>query len=595
MSSNKKIDNRLNKLFDTIKQTEEDTEEARDVAAPVKPAPVKPAPAKPASAKPASAKSTPTKPAPAKPNISEKPGAMIHPPMVTRALSPSMLEPRQKTITIQPGSAESSESLVTVPFQSGENWSMIELDADRRWNEDEQSLVQQVADQLGLALNNARLFEETRKAAQQMAAVAEIATRISTILELQTLIETAVQLTQRRFGLYHAHLFMKLDDNHTFSVKACGWDEQETHGKAMEAHHINIDVDAPVSIVARAARTKTAVISNDVHADPGWLPNPSLPNIQSEMAIPVISAEEVLGVLNVHSSEINHFTDADLAIMTTLSAQVGSAIQNAVLFDETQRYANEMSLLNTVVTDAASTLDLNKSLTGIIGQIAKALSLSNVDIRLLDSKGLVNIAAELHPGENKTGPLSSTAPLEPLLENPMKSGKHLTVRNVPEAELPPTIKRITDAYHTQTVTFIPLVAQDKAFGYASLHMSQVGRELNSDEMRLATTILTQVSIVVQNAQLFEQTRARARREQLLREITAHVRGSTNPDAIMRTAVRDIGQAFGVKSFIRIGNAADLGNPPVEYSSDSAPASTEGPNPKSNGSSPHQPEKVEGEI
>lgn len=575
MSSNKKIDNRLNKLFDEIKHTEEE----KDIPAPVN-KPVKPALAKPAPAKPAPA----------------KPSAPVNTPLHTRALSPSALEPRQKTITIQPGPTGSSENMVAIPFQAGENWSMIELgpDSQRRWNEDEQSLVQQVADQLGLALNNARLFEETKKSAQQMASVAEIATRISTILELQTLIETAVRLTQQRFGLYHVHLFMKQDDNKTFSVKACGWNQAETSAAITDVHHINIDIDAAVSIVARAARTKTAVIANDVHSDPAWLPNPSLPNIQSEMAIPVISAEEVLGVLNVHSNELDHFTDADLAIMTTLSAQIGSAIQNAVLFSETQRYANEMSLLNAVVTEAASTLDLHKSLTGIIAQMAKALSLSNADIRLLDANGMVNLVAELHPSEGKTGPLNSPAPLEPMLQNSMASGKALILKNVPEINLPPAIRRITDTYQTQTVTFIPLIAQDKSFGFASLHISQVGREFNQDEMRLATAILTQVSIVVQNAQLFEQTRARARREQLLREITAHVRGSTNPDTIMRTAVREIGQAFGVKSFIRIGNADDLGKVPVEYSENPALSSPGEPDSKSNGKLPHQPGKAEGE-
>ena len=587
MSSNKKIDNRLNKLFDEIKNTEEEKDSVSSESKPVKPAPVKAAAVKPAPVKPAPAKSAPAKP------VAVKPSEPITQPIHARPISPSAVEPRPNTITIQPGSAGSAESMVAIPFQTGADWSMIELGADNQhdWNEDEQSLVQQVADQLGLALNNARLFEETRKSAQQMAAVAEIATRISSILELQTLIEAAVHLTQRRFGLYHAHLFMKQEDGRTFSVKACGWNNAETDEEITDTDHINIDIDAAVSIVARAARTKTAVISNDVYADPTWRPNPLLPEVRSEMAIPVLSAEEVLGVLNVHSNELNHFVDSDLAIMTTLAAQMGTAIQNAVLFSETQRYANEMSLLNAVVTEAASTLDLHKSLTGILTQMAKALSLSNANIGLLDSKGLVNIVAELHSDDGKTGSMASPSPIEPMLKDSLENGQPLTIRNVPEINLPAGIKRTTQPYQTQTVTFIPLIAQDKAFGFASLHISQAGRELNRDEMRLATAILTQVSIVVQNAQLFEQTRARARREQLLREITAHVRGSTNPDTIMRTAVREIGQAFGVKSFIRIGNADDLGKASPGNVDDQTPGEA---TPKSNGKSPHQPEKAEGE-
>src|SRR5688572_19089677 len=364
MSSNKKIDNRLNKLFDEIKNTEEERT--------------------PSDNKPA--KSAPVLP--------------VEPPKEraqSRSLSPALLEARRKAITIEPGPGGPG-SVVAIPFQAGDNWSMIQLEQDshHRWNDDEQNLVRQVADQLGLALNNAHLFEETRKSAQQMTAVAEIATRISTILELQTLMESAVHLTQQRFGLYHAHLFMKQADNKTYSVQACGWNETETRAGMVPVHDNKISIDAPVSIVARAARTKIAVIANDVHSDPTWLANASLPDVQSEMAIPIIAAEQVLGVLNVHSNELNHFTDADLAIMTTLAAQIGSAVQNALLFNDTQRYAEETALINTIVSEAASTLDLQKSLNSIVIQVAKALSLADVTVAFVHG-GNLQIEAEVPP------------------------------------------------------------------------------------------------------------------------------------------------------------------------------------------------------
>lgn len=588
MSSSKKIDNRLNKLFDEIKHNEEDTE-TEPAPRPAKRAPVPPRPA-PARREPPPSETPQTGEA-SKSETSrtaEAPKRSIH----TRSLSPAVLEAHEKRRAAEADAAVPG-NLVAIPFQAGESWSMIQLQQDsrREWNEDEQSLVRQVADQLGLALNNARLLQETQKRAQQMAAVAEIATRISSILELQTLLQTSVHLTQQRFGLYHAHLFMKQEDSRTLSVRACGWKGAETYEETTDVDHIDIDVDAPVSIVARAARTKKAVISNDVHADTGWLPNRLLPDIQSEMAIPVISAEQVLGVLNVHSDELNHFTDADLAIMTTLAAQIGSAIQNAVLFGETQRYATEMALLNSVVTEAASTLDLHKSLTGIITQMSKALTLSYADVSLLDAKGMFNVVAELH-GEEAGA--SRPAPIDPMLKDALESGTPITLKNVQELNLSPALKRNVDLYRSQTVICIPLLAQDKSFGFASLHISQPGREFNRDEMRLATAILTQVSIVVQNAQLFEQTRGRARREQLLREITARVRSSTDPDAILRTAVREIGQAFGVKSFIRVGKAEDLGRAVPTEIEDRGTSPAADPNLNSNGNAHRPPEKAEGE-
>ena len=585
MSSSKKIDNRLNKLFDEIKHTEEEAE-TEPATKPVKRAPIptrrEPPRREPPHTDPPHSEAPPTK---------ETPRRSIH----TRSLSPAMLEAYPKRTGTE-SDTSTPGNLVAIPFQTGESWSMIQLqqDARREWNEDEQSLVRQVADQLGLALNNARLLQETQRRAQQMAAVAEIATRISSILELQTLLQTSVHLTQQRFGLYHAHLFMKQEDNRTLSVRACGWKGAETFEETTDVDHIDIDLEAPVSIVARAARTKKAVISNDVHGDTGWLPNRLLPDIQSEMAIPVISGEQVLGVLNVHSDELNHFTDADLAIMTTLAAQIGSAIQNAVLFGETQRYATEMALLNAVVTEAASTLDLHKSLSGIIAQMAKALGLSYADIGLLDVKGMVNIVAELHNANGDEKHTTGLLPVDALLKDAIERGESVTFRNVQQMELSHALKRSVELHQTQTLIFIPLLAQDRTFGLASLHISQPGREFNKDEMRLATAILTQVSIVVQNAQLFEQTRGRARREQLLREITARVRNSTDPDAILRTAVREIGQAFGVKSFIRVGNAKDLAKAPSEISDDPTPSAPAEPISNGNGAADGSVEPAEGD-
>ncbi len=522
MSSNKKIDNRLNKLFDEIKHTEEEKDAPASVSKPVKHAPVTP---------------------------SEPPKKPIH----ARSLSPSLLPPRPKTITLEQGPTGSSESMVTIPFQAGENWSMIELgqDSQRHWNEDEQSLVQQVADQLGLALNNAHLFEETKKSAQQMAAVAEIATRISTILELQTLIETAVRLTQQRFGLYHAHLFMKQDDNKTFSVKACGWDESQAHGKINDTEHVNIDIDAAISIVARAARTKTAVIVNDVHADPAWLPNPLLPDVQSEMAIPVISsAEEVLAVLNVHSNELNHFLDPDLAIMTTLAAQIGSAIQNARLFNDTQRYAEETALINTIVAEAAYTLDLHKSLNGIVIQVANALSLADVNIALIQPSGKLDIEAEVPQAETEfTGIGIELSANEPIFKDAFVDHQPVTITDVPNKSLPEGLKHIASARKTQTLILAPIVAQDQVIGLMGLYIAQPDRELSPDEYGLVITIITQVSITIQNARLYEETQKRASELTTLNEIVRAVSQQIELKQVLDAAYHQIQKLVPVDAFI----------------------------------------------
>jgi GAF domain-containing protein len=69
--------------------------------------------------------------------------------------------------------------------------------------------------------------------------------------------------------------------------------------------------------VARAARTRQGVISNDVTQEPDFLPNPLLPETKSEMALPMIVGSNLIGVLDVQSDQIGRFTKEDVRVMTT--------------------------------------------------------------------------------------------------------------------------------------------------------------------------------------------------------------------------------------------------------------------------------------
>ena len=127
---------------------------------------------------------------------------------------------------------------------------------------------------------------------------------------------------------------------------ACGWKEGDVH----EGTHgtTTIPLAQEQSLVARAARTKQAVVVNDVKKEPGWLPNPLLPDTASEMAIPLVVGERVLGVLDVQKDLINAFSDEDVSINTTLATQVATALQNAYSFAQAQKQAERESMLNAI-------------------------------------------------------------------------------------------------------------------------------------------------------------------------------------------------------------------------------------------------------
>lgn len=215
------------------------------------------------------------------------------------------------------------------------------------------ALVNTVSERLSEHIESIRLLEETQlgqmelnKRARQLAAVSQISTLSSRELDVQKMLATVVQMAQRQFGLYHAHIFTYNEAANQLEIVACGWKEggehEGTHGTT------TISLDQEQSLVARAARTRAPVAVNDVRADPNWLPNPQLPDTLSELAVPLVIGDEVLGVLDVQSEYANAFSDADINIQSTLAAQVATALQNARSFARSQRQAEREATLNAI-------------------------------------------------------------------------------------------------------------------------------------------------------------------------------------------------------------------------------------------------------
>jgi len=478
MSSSKKILNRLDKLFTEIKETKKDES---------------------ASVKGDGIQQNSTV---------HKLGANsvgVHHLPYSRNMATSVVD-LHPTVSVAEATPGSSATTISIPFQTGDDWNLIEIQKSETqlWNEEDRGLVKQVVDQLGLALQNAHLFDETQKSAYQMASVAEIATKISAILDLQPLLETVAQLTQNKFGLYHAHIFLFDNNGQTLNVKACGWEggqsTEKSHGKR------DIDINAAVSIVAKAAREKNPVVDNDVHSDPYWLANPMLPDVQAEMAIPIIQGEQVLGVLNVHSKQLNYFTNADVSIMTTLASQIGSAIQNAKLFDETQKRSAELATLNNIVKTVSEQVGLHQVLEAAYQEITKLIPSDAFFTAIYDE---TSKKVEL-PFVVDQGKYYQVEARQLNLDN--YTGKAiLTGQTITEFLTPEEVASdrdrgtlIGDTSKTPaSLLFIPLKLGQKILGCLSVQSYECFA-YTPEDIRLLESIGNQLSAAILNASLFNQ-------------------------------------------------------------------------------------------
>lgn len=218
---------------------------------------------------------------------------------------------------------------------------------------DSVALANEVAERLGAHIESLRQFDETRrgqieldKRARQLAAVANVSSVSSRELDIEKMLESVVNLTQRQFGLYHAHIFTFDENTDMLKIAACGWKEGDEH----EGTHgtTAIPLYQEQSLVARAGRERRPVIVNDVHSEPGWLPNPLLPDTASELAVPLLIGEQMLGVLDVQADHMNAFSEEDANIYATLASQVSTALQNARSFVRAQQQAERESTLNAI-------------------------------------------------------------------------------------------------------------------------------------------------------------------------------------------------------------------------------------------------------
>jgi signal transduction histidine kinase len=183
-----------------------------------------------------------------------------------------------------------------------------------------------------------RVAERTR----DLEVAADVSRQVATELDLHQLLPQLVERTRSGFNLYHVSVFLLNADSRMLNYEA-GTGEA---GGRMKTTGKLFDYSAERGLVARAARTRQPVLVNDVQADESHLVNPYLPDTHAELVVPMIVGERLVGVLDMQSEQINRFTSDDLRVMTALAEQLAVAVQNARLYANQVKVAEELRALD---------------------------------------------------------------------------------------------------------------------------------------------------------------------------------------------------------------------------------------------------------
>ena len=194
-------------------------------------------------------------------------------------------------------------------------------------------LMQALANQSGVAIDNARLFAAEKRRADQFRVLTEVSQRITSILEIDELLRQIVGLVQCTFGYYHIEIGLIEGDELVFQVEGGAlWEEPVLHTKPSR---LKIGADSiPARVAANGKPFLTPDVSQDLHGA-----SVQGSRVQSKLTVPILTKERVIGVLDVESDRLNAFDKTDVDLITSLADQAGIAIENARLYENVSKSA----------------------------------------------------------------------------------------------------------------------------------------------------------------------------------------------------------------------------------------------------------------
>jgi GAF domain-containing protein len=173
----------------------------------------------------------------------------------------------------------------------------------------------------------------------QLHTAAEISRSITGILASQKLLQEPVDLILKRFNLYYVGIFI-VDESGHFAILQAGTGEA---GRAMILSQHKLPI-AESSMVGWAIIHRQARIALDVGQEAVRFDNPLLPNTRSELALPLISKDRAIGALTIQSERPEAFDQEDIIVLQNIADVLSIAIENAQLFEETQKNLDEMRI-----------------------------------------------------------------------------------------------------------------------------------------------------------------------------------------------------------------------------------------------------------
>ena len=203
----------------------------------------------------------------------------------------------------------------------------------RGFSEDETGLLITAGQQIGVAVDNASMFQAQQRRAEQFRVIGEVGRQITSIMEIDQLLDQVAHSIHKTFGYDHVAIAMIEDDFAVYRVGAGPlWDNPAFN---FNPSHLKIGSEG---ITGRVAASGELIYQPDVREDPGYVEMKGSKTL-SEVTVPIKVKDKVIGVLDAQSERVNAFDDTDLVVLQSLADQTAVAIENAQLYRQAKQLA----------------------------------------------------------------------------------------------------------------------------------------------------------------------------------------------------------------------------------------------------------------
>jgi len=322
---------------------------------------------------------------------------------------------------------------------------------------------------------------------------------LNTTLDLQTLLNRTSELVRAVIHYRIFAIFLVNDRTHELRMRF-------QIGHAPEAEQMRFAVGK--GVVGQVALTRQPILLNDVSSDEHYIS--ANPEVRSELAVPLIAKNRLIGVMDLESTETGYFKPEHLRVLTVTASRIAQAIENARLYARVSRQAQQLEVLNEIAVELASILELGPLLERVGQLLRRLIDYQMFTIMLLDERGETLITRYAWRFGYAHAPLRRIPVNAGLVGAAVREWRFVNVPDVTK-----DARYLPMNEETRSELVVPLFYKGRIIGVLDLEHTRT-HFFTEEHERVLTTLAAQVAIAIENARLYQAVRSQER--QLERDI-----------------------------------------------------------------------------